>query len=367
MSIKINGLEADLVKLNGSALASLKYNSTEVWPTQRRPRLSIFVFDLPAENPTVDLWLTQSAAGAVTVITDDNTTLKSSQIKAEFPYTFTTGGRHVIGIEVADGETWNPGVNDGSLHNFVGGVEENGVFPEDETLTLAHFGYGVRLSDDIPGAFRSCTALTEVRFEESDLSIIGQAAFDNCTALDTIRWGSSVREIHQSAFGFTAFTELHIPASVNLVELWAFGFCRSLINLEVAASEIRASAFSDCTALEKIWLRSTVETVAGHGTGLFDALVQWTGCSPDATLYCEPASKPSGWNSEYDAYARDAEAYLRYNAVWGQTVPPWDVSKQPLNYSWDGSVLDFYETAGGEFAAWDYDDTDRELTLEDSE
>lgn len=326
MAILIDDRIVNVVTRRDRLLTELDYNGVKVWPVATH--ISTFVFDLPLDDPSVDLWLTQSDAGAVHVTFDDQTVMTSNALKAEFQHTFAFGGTHTVTVGVMDGYTWRPGAEFESLQYTFVGKELLHDDTADETLRSIQFGLGIETDVNSSAWFRNCAVLASVDFAGSDMNAVVTSAFDGCAALQRITWNDLIAEIYPRAFaGTTALTEEHIPATIERV--WRFAFDHSGLRLlEIAVKTVDTGAFSNCEDLEYIWLRNSVQTVTGLAT-LF-ATEQWVGCSPGARLYCEALQKPVAWGSEFDAYSHrtnvaqsDPDYYLRYRTVWGQLREPW--------------------------------------------
>ena len=72
-----------------------------------------------------------------------------------------------------------------------------------------------------------------------------------------------------------------------------------------------------CTGLQKVWLRSSCETVtAGSGT-----YAPFTGCVSGLLLFAEPAEKPAGWGSFFNRVTTGGA--VEASVTWGQTARPW--------------------------------------------
>lgn len=334
--LKFNSANVNILKRLGTALSSLKFNGVSVWPVSRE---SVFTFELSAVDPTIDLWLTQSAARAVTVKMDDGTVLNSSQLKAEFPYRFSSGGTHTVTASVADGESWYPAVATNDTINFVGKSANVG----DADYKLKSVSLGGGLNAYLVGiaamfAFYRCEGLQSADFSGfDDDAILG---FMECTGLESIVFGSNHYNIGASAFqGCTGLSFVSVPSNIDKVISFAFAGCTGIINVEVGADEVQEQAFSGCTLLEKIWLRSSITTIGDTDNG------PWEGCRPGASLYCEPSSQPSGWKRSFDEY--DNADDLHYLAQWGQTTAPWDMPEPTiptaLTYALHGDTLLFDE------------------------
>lgn len=339
MPITINGNAVSTVKRNGTTLAELDYNGSKVWPAA--VRVSTFVFNLPASDKSIDLWLTQSAANAVTVTMDDGTVLTSNQLKANFPYTFATSGIHTVTVAVADGESWYPAVASDATISFVGCRFTSGsLSAEDAKLKSVSLGGGINaylVDFAAMFAFYRCKGLTSVDLSGFDNEAV--LGFTDCTALESISFGSNRYNIGAAAFqGCASLTFVSIPSNIDTVVSYAFADS-GLLNVDVGAETVQENAFAGCFYLENIWLRSTITTIGYTDKG------PWEGCRPGASLYCEPNAQPSGWKRSFDEY--DDADDLHYLAQWGQTTAPWDVPEPTiqtaLTYALHGDTLLFDE------------------------
>lgn len=319
--LKFNSANVNILKRLGTALSSLKFNGVSVWPVSLE---SVFTFELSASDPAIDLWLTQSVARSVTVTMDDGTVLNSSQLKAEFPYRFSSGGTHTVTVEVEDGETWTPGADFGSTnhHAFTGQIITDSA--TNTTLKTAVFGRGVDLSSaDAFGAFSKCAGLTSVDFSGCDETTITWEVFGDCSSLTTVVWGN-IQNIGNLAFHDCGFVELHIPSTIDTVAQQAFSSLSSLLRVEVAAKHVAPQAMAHCANLQYIWVRNTCLELQANAPDNQRYTTQWNGCNPDAMFCCEAASKPAAWGNLFDAYEYES-GYLRYNTVWNQATEPWNV------------------------------------------
>ena len=136
-------------------------------------------------------------------------------------------------------------------------------------------------------AFKSCKTIVNVKFEpESQLTTIGESAFESCPKLQTFEFPSTIERIEKNAFKncnqlsnvsinsshitiissccFQTCTSLHtlVIESDNLyiIEDSAFNGCKSLSNVQLFNNlqSLGNNCFQDCTSLSYIQIPSTV-------------------------------------------------------------------------------------------------------------
>ena len=148
-----------------------------------------------------------------------------------------------------------------------------------------------------PYAFAYCSSLTSVTFgENSQLTSIGNYAFDGCSSLTSIEIPSGVRRIGEYTFyNCSSLTSIEIPASVTSIGEYTFYNCSSLTsvtfgeNSQLTSIGYRALYF--CRSLTSIEIPSSVTSIGDQAFEYCSSL----------TIYCEAASKPSGWASDWNS------------------------------------------------------------------
>ena len=141
-------------------------------------------------------------------------------------------------------------------------------------------------------AFQRCANLESVHLPESVTSIANEV-FSRCSSLAEINWPSGVDNIGWHQFNGTALTEFTVPATVKLVESYAF---------------------KDCTKLEKLVFEGKDTVVTGSQIFENDQLL---------TIYCwydSPAQAAAEWSLIpyvlFDAPA-DLPRYQVYSTIYG--------------------------------------------------
>lgn len=186
-------------------------------------------------------------------------------------------------------------------------------------------------------------ALREVTLP-STLRIIGEYAFDECRNLQSIDLPDGLTTIKNDAFyGCTSLKTVVIPNTVTTLGSQAFRLCTKLESASIPGSikTISYAAFYACDVLSSITLGEGIETIendAFYGGILSTVVIPNTVTSignyafytndtlvsayvPSSvatmgnyvfdrgTIYCEAASKPSGWDNNW--------AYTNCTKVWG--------------------------------------------------
>ena len=179
-------------------------------------------------------------------------------------------------------------------------------------------------------AFNECTSLTSITIPDSVTSI-GSSAFRGCTSLESMTIpfvGATLNGTSNTHFGYifgaesyyynddcvpsslksviitggrnigsdafnncTSLTSITIPDSATSIGEYAFYGCTSLTSITIpdSVTSIGERAFYNCTSLTSITIPESVTSI---GSAAF------YGCT-SLIIYCEAASKPSGWNSTW--------------------------------------------------------------------
>lgn len=105
-------------------------------------------------------------------------------------------------------------------------------------------------------AFRDCSSLEGVIFENTVLEKISDGAFWGCSALSSIVLPDSVTEIERNAFFETGLRNIHLPEKLTLIGGGAFCNCKNLkqVQLPPQLKELGEGAFFNCENLTQIQL-----------------------------------------------------------------------------------------------------------------
>lgn len=105
-------------------------------------------------------------------------------------------------------------------------------------------------------AFRDCSSLEGVIFENTVLEKISDGAFWGCSALSSIVLPDSVTEIERNAFFETGLRNIQLPEKLTLIGGGAFFNCKNLkqVQLPPQLKELGEGAFFNCENLTQIQL-----------------------------------------------------------------------------------------------------------------
>lgn len=140
--------------------------------------------------------------------------------------------------------------------------------------TVTNDGQTYEVTEIGESAFKDCTRLYSIQLPEG-LKIIGSKAFSGCTGLEIIKLPNSLEQINYAAFkGCRLLEKVDLGTGIKAIYgnydgstgSGAFEDCTSLISINIPASvtEINASVFRGCTALERVTLQNGVEHIGSH-------------------------------------------------------------------------------------------------------
>ena len=146
----------------------------------------------------------------------------------------------------------------------------------------------------------------------------------------SITFPSGLTTIDYEAFyGCKNLKELNLPSTVTYISDFAFCNCDSLTKLVLPNSlkTIGENAFRSCDALRVVYIPSSVTSIR-NCSGMIEGAIGnagfkgiFTECDPTMAIYCGAASKPSGWDADWN-YRNFDEVFPTY---WGiQNFPEAD-------------------------------------------
>ena len=174
------------------------------------------------------------------------------------------------------------------------------------------------------GAFEKCSALQSIVLS-NNLTSIGERSFKGCGYFTSITLPSTLRNIGAEAFQNCYMLEsIIIPSGVTYIDEYTFSSCSALRNVSIPSTvtSIGTCAFQSCNSLKNITIPNSVTSIGGHS---FNNCVNLTSiiipisvttmganvfrnCSV-LSIYCAAASKPSGWDSNWN--------YSNRPVTWG--------------------------------------------------
>lgn len=159
----------------------------------------------------------------------------------------------VIIISIANKEEETPTFQiEGTTLVKYNGNEENVVIPK-EVKTIGKI------------AFKGKGQIKTISFESgSELTTIGQCAFEGCSSLTSIELPSTVTSIESYAFvDCLSLTKFTMPDNVTHIGASVFESCSELSTIELSDSleTIGERAFAECRALDIIYIPSEVKAI----------------------------------------------------------------------------------------------------------
>ena len=176
---------------------------------------------------------------------------------------------------------------------------EGNLYLNGNLVTELEIPYGVTSINYC--AFYEYDPLTSVTIPNSVTSI-GRYAFSGCSSLTSITIPASVTSIEKEAFSYSLLDSIVVEegnsvyhsAGNCLIETESktliVGCSNSVIPADGSVTSIGEYAFSGCTLLTSITIPDSVTSIGQYAFDNCTAL----------TIYCEAASKPSGWNSNWN-------------------------------------------------------------------
>ena len=101
------------------------------------------------------------------------------------------------------------------------------AFSEANKLETITFAEGSQLTSIGEHAFDTCSALKSIALPDG-FKTIGEAAFADCKALKTVEAGNSLEEISTEAFKRSGLESINLPATLKTIGKDAFYECNSL-------------------------------------------------------------------------------------------------------------------------------------------
>ena len=134
-------------------------------------------------------------------------------------------------------------------------------------------------------AFYECRKVASVEMPNSVITV-GSEAFGGCYALKNIKLSESMSEISYGMLRYAAIEEIDIPASVTIINEYAFQGCASLTSLVCPSSlkVIEYNAFHGCSSLKEIEFNEGLTSIEDNAFYNCTALTEVT--LPSSLTHC---------------------------------------------------------------------------------
>ena len=178
------------------------------------------------------------------VATVDENGIVTARAKGTATITATADGGNKASCNITVG-TDNDGTlkysfNDSLKRATIVGYEEAGITGNGGKVTIPAEYMGYEVTEIAYGAFRNCTALTELTIDGS--VDIREYAFQNCEKLGSVNLGENVTAIRNNAFeDCSSLNEIVIPNSVTSIGSDAFRNCSNLTEVTIGSGIVYAA------------------------------------------------------------------------------------------------------------------------------
>lgn len=191
-------------------------------------------------------------------------------------------------------------ISGGDSYNLFGKTTSSSPFTirlnnVNETVTIVKnngdgtYDWGLKYTNPITATTNMCTGNTKLLSFDwgdadiSNLTSVGDFAFENCSQLRSVIMPNSVTTIGGNAFyRCTHLTSMTIPSSVTSIGSYAFQYCSSLTSITIpdSVTSIENNVFENCTHLTSVTIGNGVTFIGG---GAFESCRGLTSITVKAT------------------------------------------------------------------------------------
>ena len=142
-------------------------------------------------------------------------------------------------------------------------TEESGFKENHDLVTFEEFQYFTNVTTIGDRAFNNCSKLTSIVLPAS-ITSIGIESFSWCTSLPTVNIPNGVTSIGNNAFNrCLCLTSISLPEGMTNLEEGTFAYCGNLqeINLPNSLQIIGGGAFYECYSIESIEITNNVKSI----------------------------------------------------------------------------------------------------------